>query len=204
MRPVKISLFAGVLLTLIFYLPESGAALEAAQQKDESRLVSSQTSAVNGDYPTSVIYNIHLGLPQGSRIDYLRFLYYDTSTTSSTAWITAYNGAGLVNDLVNVQSEGQAGYGFVVSSYISKTVDNIHYSYVLNWQPNELGNAMQLCGLRVAYQLPTADGFADYFSYKFIAGAALRPRDASPWAYGEAGCIYTPPLKPIFLPFAQK
>ena len=49
----------------------------------------------------SELFNIHLGLPEGSRIDYLRIYYYDTSASNSTAWITNYDGAGNYTDPVS-------------------------------------------------------------------------------------------------------
>src|SRR5512142_1888286 len=61
--------------------------------------------------PQSQVLNLHLDLPTGSRIDYLRMFYYDTSPHDSTAWVTTYNGAGGITDLTNVSSSGTAGYG---------------------------------------------------------------------------------------------
>ncbi len=99
------------------------------------------------------IFNIHLDLPEGSRIDYLRIFYYDTSSSDSMAWITTYDGAGGWSDLTDVSSGGTGGYGTSLSSYVGDTVSNLNNAYVLNWRSNQTGSSMALCGLRVAYRL---------------------------------------------------
>ena len=100
------------------------------------------------------ILNLPLSLPQGSRIDYLRIFFYDTSADQSDAWITIYDGAGGFTDLTHVASTGTAGYGTALSPFVGHVVNNANQSYVLNWRPNVAGSSMQLCGLRVAYRLP--------------------------------------------------
>ncbi len=107
----------------------------------------------------SELFNIHLGLPQGSRIDYLRIYYYDTSASSSTAWVTSYNSTGGFTDITSASSAGTGGYGTQLSSYVGHVVDNSSRSYVLNWSPGQNGSTMRLCGLRVAYRVPTRDLF---------------------------------------------
>ncbi|MDX9954616.1 MAG: hypothetical protein RBT75_10995 [Anaerolineae bacterium] len=102
------------------------------------------------------IFNVPLELPQGSRIDYLRIYYYDTSVSDSTAWVSYYNGAGGLVDLPDgsgVASSGNAGYDTDLSVYMGHIVDNYSNAYVLNWRPNVTGSGMMLCGLRVAYRL---------------------------------------------------
>jgi hypothetical protein len=100
------------------------------------------------------IFTLPLILPQGSRIDYLRLYYYDTSNHNSRAWITTYNGSGGFTDLLNVDSTGNSGYGTTLSTFSGHIVDNFSNSYVLNWQPDQTGGTMRLCGMRVAYRLP--------------------------------------------------
>lgn len=99
------------------------------------------------------IFSMHLDLPEGARIDYLRLYYRDTSANSSTAWITTYDAAGGFNDLTSVTSSGAAGYGTALSPFVNHVVNNAARAYVLNWQPNQTGASMQLCGLRVAYRV---------------------------------------------------
>jgi hypothetical protein len=137
------------------------------------------------------MFNIHLGIPEGSRIDYLRIFYYDASDDNSIAWITTYDGAGTFNDLTSVTSSGNSGYGTQLSAYVGEVVDNASNSYVLNWRPVQVGTSMQLCGLRVAYRLPDGGGgFDPSFSYRFVAGTTLRPRNSTtPWQYPGAGCV---------------
>ncbi|HRX02725.1 MAG: hypothetical protein KDI07_15755 [Anaerolineae bacterium] len=107
----------------------------------------------------SELFNIYLGLPDGSRIDYLRIYYYDTSGSDSTAWVTSYNSTGGYTDITTVQSAGTGGYGTKLSSYVGHVVDNSSRSYVLNWSAAQNGSSMRLCGLRVAYRVPTLDLF---------------------------------------------
>ena len=104
----------------------------------------------------SGIFNVPLELPQGSRIDYLRIFFYDTSASDSTAWVTYYDGAGGLVDLPTgsgVTSSGTAGYDTNLSTYMGHIVENFDNAYVLNWRPNVTGSTMMLCGLRVAYRL---------------------------------------------------
>ena len=107
---------------------------------------------VSGD--PYVIYNLHEEIPEGARIDYLRIFYYDTSASSSYAWVTRYDDTGGLEDITNVASVGTAGYGTALSDYVGHVVDNTNYSYILNWRPYVNGTSMYLCGLRVAYRLP--------------------------------------------------
>jgi hypothetical protein len=100
------------------------------------------------------IFSIHLDLPQGARIDYLRLYYRDTSASNSEAWITTYDATGGFADLTTVSSTGAAGYGSALSPFVNHVVNNAARAYVLNWRPNQTGASMQLCGLRVAYRAP--------------------------------------------------
>ncbi|HOE34160.1 MAG TPA: hypothetical protein PLG84_03605 [Anaerolineaceae bacterium] len=101
------------------------------------------------------LFTLPLNLPQGSRIDYLRLFFYDASASvDGSAWITIYDGAGDVTDLINVDSAGSAGYGYAVSPYLGHVVDNVNYAYVLNYANGTTGSSIRLCGLRVAYRLP--------------------------------------------------
>lgn len=103
---------------------------------------------------SSVVFNIHMDIPNGARVDYLRIFYYDTNATNSTAWVTQYDDAGGVSDITSVDSDGNAGYGTMLSPLLEHIVDSVNYSYLLNWRSNVIGTTMQLCGLRVAYRLP--------------------------------------------------
>jgi hypothetical protein len=101
------------------------------------------------------IFNIHLPIPNGSRIDYLRIYYYDASASNSNAWVTTYDASGGFSDLTFVDSDGAAGYGTSLSAYVGHVVDTANDGYVLNWRANQTGSTMRLCGLRVAYRDPS-------------------------------------------------
>ncbi|MEZ4769967.1 MAG: hypothetical protein R2844_16230 [Caldilineales bacterium] len=65
----------------------------------------------------SELINIHLPIPDGSRIDYLRIYYYDSSSSDSRAWVTNYNSSGGYTDVTTVTSSGSSGYGTQLSAY---------------------------------------------------------------------------------------
>lgn len=103
---------------------------------------------------TSVVFNIHMDVPNGARVDYLRLFFYDTSASDSMSWVTRYDDTGGISDITSVSSSGSTGYGTMLSPLLEHIVDSVNYSYLLNWRPNVIGSTMQLCGLRVAYRLP--------------------------------------------------
>ena len=123
-----------------------------------------RSSSTNWAYPGSgcvyaskgtELFTLPLNLPDGVRIDYLRFYFYDTSiTANSNAWITIYDGSGGITDLILVSSTGFAGYGYIVSNFVDHVVDNATYAYVLQYDQGTVGSSLRLCGLRVAYRLP--------------------------------------------------
>lgn len=100
--------------------------------------------------------NVDVQLPEGARVDYLRLYYYDTNANNSIAWLTSYDGAGGYDDMVNVYSDSNTGYGTTLSEYLGEVVDTVGKSYLLNWNPySAIDGTLQVCGLRVAYRLPT-------------------------------------------------
>lgn len=103
------------------------------------------------------ILNTELILPDGATIKYLRLYYRDTNATKGVrGFITRYTPGTATNDLVSAASTTAfaGGYGFVVSSEITETVNNTSYAYTLIGWPDDLGSTLQICGLRVAYYLP--------------------------------------------------
>lgn len=147
-------------------------------------------------------FTLHLDVPHGARIEYLRLFYYDTSPANSQAWITTYNAQGSLTDLTTITSTGATGYGTTLSPQITHVVDTANNAYVLNWRANQLGKSMRLCGLRVAYRLPVGAGWSNYY-YFFAAGSSMQPRDSgSPWTYDGAGCVSIP--YQTFLPLIMR
>lgn len=100
------------------------------------------------------LFTLHLDIPSGARIDYLRLYFYDANTANNTAWITNYDNAGSYTDLIDVVSTGSSGYGTVLSDYLGHVVNTNARSYILNWEAGANGSTMRLCGMRVAYRLP--------------------------------------------------
>lgn len=103
----------------------------------------------------SDLFTLHLDVPHGARIDYLRIFYYDTNAAATRGYITIYDAQGDTDDLINVASTGTGGYGTALSAYLGRIVDTESNAYVLNWTPGAQGSTIRLCGLRVAYRLPT-------------------------------------------------
>jgi hypothetical protein len=147
-------------------------------------------------------FTLHLDVPHGARIDYLRLFFYDTSSANSEAWVTTYDAQGAFSDITDVSSSGTSGYGTTLSSYVGHIVDTEDNAYVLNWRANQLGKGMRLCGLRVAYRLPVGAGWSS-FHYFFAAGSTMQPRDSGTrWFYSGAGCVSV--LYQDFLPLVMK
>lgn len=147
-------------------------------------------------------FTLHLDVPHGARIDYVRLFFYDTSSANSQAWITRYNAQGGTSNLTDVSSTGTGGYGTTLSDYVGHTVSTEDYAYVLNWRANQLGKSMRLCGLRVAYRQPVGAGWSN-FHYFFAAGSTMQPRDSGTrWFYSGAGCVSV--LYQDFLPLVMK
>lgn len=112
------------------------------------------------------ILNTGVTLPDQAEIKYLRVYFKDTNLTKGVrGYITRYQpgigpppvGAG-TRDLASAYSDSPIefddGYGFVVSNRITETVDNASYAYTLLAWPDDIGESMQICGLRIAYYLP--------------------------------------------------
>ncbi|HZY46110.1 MAG TPA: hypothetical protein VFF70_15330, partial [Anaerolineae bacterium] len=87
-------------------------------------------------------------------IKYVRIYYLDTAATDMTVWLTRYEPGQDNLDLVSVKSTGNTGYGSVLSSLITQTVDMANYAYVLTWGTSVATSANQICGIRVAYYAP--------------------------------------------------
>jgi hypothetical protein len=140
--------------TLFSYYHSAGSALRPRDSSVNWTIDPSGGCIYLASGDAYTVLNIHLDVPHGSRIEYLRLFYYDTSASDSTAWVTRYNDEGGIEDVTNVTSDTNTGYGTTLSAYIEHVVDSTNYSYVLNWRPYVIGSTMQLCGLRVAYRLP--------------------------------------------------
>lgn len=137
-----------------YYFHVAGSALRPRDSSVNWTTDGSGGCAVLSSGDTSVVFNVHLDIPNGARIDYLRLYYYDTSANDSYSWITRYNNTGSLTDLTTVKSTGTAGYGTTLSPLLGHIVDSTNFSYLLNWRPYQLGQTMRLCGFRVAYRLP--------------------------------------------------
>jgi hypothetical protein len=141
----------------MYYFFAAGSALHSVDSAMGSNYNSG--GCINATANPFDYFTIYLHLPQGSRIDYLRIYYYDTSGSNSTAYLNKYDGAANTTFLTEVSSAGNTGFGTQLSPYLGHIVDNGNGSYVLGWIPNVTGTSMQLCGLRVAYRLPVKNAY---------------------------------------------
>ena len=129
-----------------YYYNVPGSALRPRNSSVEWRSESSGGCLYqySGDHLNT--YNIHLDIPSGARIEYLRIYYYDTNSEDSVVWLTRYDGKGNMEDITDVESDGSNGFGTRLSEYSGHIVNNQSYSYVLNWRPYVNGVTMKLCG----------------------------------------------------------
>jgi hypothetical protein len=104
--------------------------------------------------------NLGLIIPFGSRINSLRFYYYDTSTSDSTLRLRQMNDGDAWVDVATVNSTGTPGLSYSTVSGLDYLIDYINYSYVLQYQGNVIGNTMRFCGVRIGYTPPSIFGVA--------------------------------------------
>jgi hypothetical protein len=104
--------------------------------------------------------NLGLILPAGSRINSMRFYYYDTSALDSTLRLRQMNDGDEWVDVASIDSIGTAGLSYRSVSGLDYLVDYTNYSYVLQYQGNVIGNTMRFCGVRIGYTPPSIFGSA--------------------------------------------
>ncbi len=115
--------------------------------------------------PDYSVLNTELHIPDNATIKYLRMYYYDASTTARPrGYITYYYPGSTATDLVTISDTAMdpltPGYGFVVSSEVTHTVNNVTNAYTLIGWPSAAVNNIMICGLRVAYYDPVVYGVA--------------------------------------------
>lgn len=106
---------------------------------------------------TGLLTGVGLHLPDNAVIKYIRLYYNDTDAAVGVdAYLTRYAPGSATSDLVNTGStnEFNGGYGFVVSSEITETVNNASHAYMIYGWPDSASYSLQVCGLRVAYYAP--------------------------------------------------
>lgn len=90
-------------------------------------------------------------LPDGATIKSMDVVYYDSSASDLTMWLTVYEPGTLNNDLLAVSSSGNSGIGNSSSIEITHTVDNLN-SYSLNYSwAGVQDSTLQICGIRINY-----------------------------------------------------
>ena len=115
-----------------------------------------------------------------------------TALALGQAWVTSYDSAGGLEDIIYVPFGTDVGYHTVLSAYEGTVIDNLNNSYVLNWRPNVVGSSLRLCGMRVAYRLDLGGGVYSNFYYKHMPGSVFLPRQSTvEWASDSSGgCLY--------------
>ena len=105
------------------------------------------------------LLNTELFVEDYSTIKYLRLYFYDASTTARPiSFLTTYQPGTLTTDLISINNTAMdlaaPGYGYVVSSEITHTVNNISQAYTLiGWSSAATSN-IRICGIRIAYYEP--------------------------------------------------
>lgn len=139
------------------YYQVAGATLRGRSSSTEYAYDSVGCTYVTSGTGINSILNSELLLPDGATIKYLRLYYRDSSATGYVrGFVTRYTPGTATNDLISTASTAafNSGYGFVVSSEITETVNNTTHAYTLIGWPTAVGSTLQICGLRVAYYLP--------------------------------------------------
>lgn len=103
---------------------------------------------------SETIWNTPIWLPPGARVHSVRLYYYDASAANAIGWFTIYDLYGNIVDEWSVSSVGSSGNGFQDTVVIDHNIDYSVYSYAVNWRPEVIGEAMQLCGFRIFYDPP--------------------------------------------------
>jgi len=100
-------------------------------------------------------FNTPVHLPQGALVKYVRMYYYDAHKTyDCDGYFSIYDNQGNVVQEWQVASAASPGYSSSLSAYIAHTVDNLNYSYALNWMPQDIGATLALAGFRINYDAP--------------------------------------------------
>lgn len=106
---------------------------------------------------TGLLTGSGLHIPDGSVIKYIRLYYHDSNASAGVdAFLTRYAPGSGTSDRVHTGSTNafSGGYGFVVSTEITETVNNTAYAYHLYGWPDSAASSLQVCGIRVAYYAP--------------------------------------------------
>lgn len=96
-------------------------------------------------------FTVHANLPDGSIIEFVTLYYYDNAVGNVSGALSAYDGAGGLDDISVLYSSGTPGYGNVRSGYLGETVDTTSNSYALLGKPGTDDNTNRLCGVKVQY-----------------------------------------------------
>ncbi len=100
-------------------------------------------------------------LEPGSIIKYLRVYYKDTNAADMVLYLQNFDDGINNSSILLVSTSGSAtGIRSTLSAEITHTVDYSSYSYgvMAFWEPGFFDGSVQICGIRIAYVLPTSFG----------------------------------------------
>jgi hypothetical protein len=148
-----------------------------------------------------------LYLPQGATVASLTMYANDSSSwTNSRAWLSIYDHLGERVEEWQVESAGSPGMSTWSANEINHIVNHANYYYAVRWQPRELGDDMQLCGLLIDYRLPATGGAGEDDSGELSDNPGWGVPSAPPWLT-ETSCLKQglPPQAdlPTILPLDQ-
>ena len=139
--------------------------------------------------------NLPAEIPDGSRIDYFTVQLYDTSPRSSFALLWTVSTGGGSGLFVSLTSSGDTGYQTLTSDYLGNVVDTETFAYVFSWFSQQLGDSLQLCGVRVEYRVPIAGGGWSESRILSAPGSTFVPQDSGTGVrYEGGGCISAFPV----------
>ena len=97
-------------------------------------LVNDGFGCIHASAGAGSVLNAPLDIPPGSQIVLMRLYYDDANAGNMRSWITRYNEYGTdYEDLVTVQSSGEAGHGSNFGN-LDHVTDTYNWRYVLNVQ----------------------------------------------------------------------
>lgn len=144
------------------YYTVSGPELQTRSTGNDQIYSANGCVYLSSGVSTGLLTGTGLHLPDGAVIKYIRLYYNDTNNTAGVdTYLTRYAPGSATSDLVFTGSTNafSGGYGFVVSSEITETVNNSVYAYQLYGWPDSAASTLQVCGIRVAYYAPPSSVF---------------------------------------------
>jgi hypothetical protein len=155
----NINLAPGVVDATFTYYTVSGPELQPRTTTNVQVYSANGCVYMSTGTSTGLLTGTGLHIPDGSIMKFIRLYYNDTNASFGVdSFLTRYAPGTATSDRVSVGSTNAfaGGYGFIVSSEITETVNNSAYAYMLYGWPDSNLSSLQVCGIRLAYYAPNA------------------------------------------------